>query len=89
MPNDQQAKDAIRLQQCVQHIRLIIGAFGEPMVLDALAVVVETPDGKALLSSAAEFSRAIQAEEIKPQGPTSGPGLPPDHEAPTVPVATE
>lgn len=88
MPNDQRAKDSIRLQQCVQHVRMIIGYFGEPMVLDALAVVVETPDGKALLSSAAEFSRAIEAKAMR-QAQPSGPGLPPDREAPTVPGKTE
>lgn len=70
MPENQTAKDEVRLKQCVSIVRAIISTFGEPTVLDALAIVVETPDGKELLRSAAEASR-----EISRQDRSTGPGL--------------
>lgn len=66
MPDNQPAKDEIRLKQCVSHVRAIIAAFGEPVVLDALAIVCETPDGQKLLSAAAACSR-----ELERMGPTA------------------
>ena len=69
MRQNQKAKDELRLKQCVGILRAIVATFSEPIVLDALAVVVETPDGKAILSSAAEFSRAIQEVEQATSGP--------------------
>lgn len=78
MPENQTAKDEVRLKQCVSIVRAIISTFGEPTVLDALAIVVETPDGKELLRSAAEASR-----EISRQDRSTGPGLLPVCEAQT------
>lgn len=72
MRENQKAKDELRLNQCARFMRAIVGTFGEPIVLDALAVILENPDGKSLLSAAAECSREVQRIE---QGPTSPPGL--------------
>lgn len=67
MPENQQAKDELRLKQAVTIVEAVVSQFGEPMTLDALAIVVKTPDGQELLSAAAEASRIIQSET----GPTS------------------
>lgn len=72
MPQDQTAKDTIRIQQAAKIMRALIGTFGEPIVLDALASVVEAPNGKAYLEAAAAFSRAANE-----QSPASLPG--PEH----------
>lgn len=51
------AKQQIRLMQCRQIVDACISTFGLPMTLDALAMAVETPDGKQLIQSAADFAR--------------------------------
>ena len=73
MPENREAKDELRLKQCIDLMRAVVTTFGEPLLLDALAIVCETPDAPRLLSAAAEFSRAIQEE----QGPqlSGNPGL--------------
>lgn len=62
MPDNQAAKNELRLQQAVTLMRAVIDQFGEPMVLDALAVICETPDGKDLLATAARLSRSAESE---------------------------
>jgi len=64
MIENMHAKQQIRLMQCRQIVDACISTFGLPMTLDALAMSVETPDGKRLLQSAAEFSR--RENEIGP-----------------------
>lgn len=68
MPDNQEIKDAIRLQQCRRIVEALRDQFGEPMLLDALALVCETPDGLRYLTAAAAFSREMK------QGPTLSPG---------------
>lgn len=60
MIDNRQAKDELRLKQCAVNLRALISEFGEPIVLDALAIVCETPDGKKLLSTAAACSREME-----------------------------
>lgn len=68
MIQDQQMKDELRLKQCVHIMETLCITFGLPIVLDSLAIVCETPDGKAMLSAAAQIERAQ-----KETGPTISP----------------
>lgn len=64
--DDVQQTDRLRL--AVTCVRALVRHFGEATILDALAIVSDTPDGKGLLSAAAEASRMVSASEpVKPQ----------------------
>jgi hypothetical protein len=64
MPENKQAKDELRLKQAVSIMEAVIVTFGEPVILDALAIVVKTPDGQKLLLAAAEASRRSETFSI-------------------------
>lgn len=58
MPANDQKTDQ-QLNRAVRAIRALIRLFGEAVILDAIAICLETPDGLRLLRCAADFSRAI------------------------------
>lgn len=71
MPEKRDGKYFIRLHQAAELMRRLIATFGEPLILDALAVSLSTPDGKGLLSAAAEFAAANAESPASLPGPES------------------